>query len=163
MVDTVLTTQEQLINWGGHSLLKSNRLSSLGDCFVSPGSIDVTGVQNIPDDELIGPFIKVIRVPNFDDAIVEANKTAYGLAAGVFTENRNLYEKFNTQIRAGLVNWNQQLTGAVGTAPFGGVKKSGNYRPSGYFAVDYCVYAVASIEIDKLKLPQNLPQGIKVV
>lgn len=163
MVDTILSTQEQLINWGGHSLLKSDRLSSLGDCFVSPGIIDVTGVQNVPDDELIGPFIKVIRVPNFDDAIFEANKTAYGLAAGVFTEKRNLYEKFNTQIRAGLVNWNQQLTGAVGTAPFGGIKKSGNYRPSGYFAVDYCVYAVASIEIDKLKMPQNLPQGIKVV
>ena len=120
-----------------------------------------TAVSKKPDNELIGPFIKIIRAADFDEAITEANNTSYGLAAGVFTEDRTLYEKFDTQIRAGIVNWNQQLTGAVGTAPFGGIKKSGNYRPSGYFAVDYCVYAVASIEVEKLKMPSILPQGIK--
>ncbi|MEY8313112.1 succinylglutamate-semialdehyde dehydrogenase [Oscillospiraceae bacterium 42-9] len=161
MVDHILAEQEQLMEMGGISLLKSERLSSIGDCFVSPGIIDITAVSQKPDNELIGPYIKIIRVTDFDEAIAEANNTSYGLAAGVFTESRNLYEKFNAQIRAGIVNWNQQLTGAVGTAPFGGIKKSGNYRPSGYFAVDYCVYAVASIEVEKLRVPSNLPQGIK--
>ena len=45
-------------------------------------------------------------------------------------------------------------------APFGGVRNSGNYRPSGYFSVDYCVYAVATIENEKLKMPDKLPVGI---
>lgn len=163
MVDAILTEQERLIEMGGIPLLKSERLSSIGDCFISPGIIDITAVSQKPDDELIGPFIKIIRVADFDEAIAEANNTSYGLAAGVITEDRTLYEKFDAQIRAGIVNWNQQLTGAVGTAPFGGIKKSGNYRPSGYFAVDYCVYAVASIEVEKIKMPSNLPQGIKGV
>lgn len=161
MVDAVLAEQKHLLELGGISLVKSERLSSIGDCYVSPGIIDITEVSQKPDDELIGPFIKIIRVANFDEAITEANNTSYGLASGIFTEDRALYEKFNSRIRAGIINWNQQLTGAVGTAPFGGIKKSGNYRPSGYFAIDYCVYAVASIEVEKLKMPSNLPQGIK--
>ncbi len=161
MVDAILFDQEQLIREGGIPLLKSERLSSIGECFVSPGIIDITKVEKKPDNELIGPFIKVIRVKSFDEAIEEANRTAYGLAAGVFTEKRELFEQFDSKIKSGLVNWNQQLTGAAGTAPFGGIKKSGNYRPSGYFAVDYCVYAVAAIEAENVKRPASLPHGIK--
>ena len=67
-----------------------------------------------------------------------------------------------TNIKAGLVNWNQQLTGASGMAPFGGIKHSGNYRPSGYFAVDYCVYPVATIENEELKTPEKLPIGLNI-
>lgn len=161
MVDSILSEQLNLVKQGGKILLESRRLSEIGKCFISPGIIDITSLPEKPDNELIGPFIKVIRVENFDEAIKEANNTAYGLAAGIFTENQALYEKFSFDINAGLVNWNQQLTGAFGTAPFGGIKKSGNYRPSGYFAVDYCVYAVASIEIEKVKPITTLPIGIR--
>lgn len=161
MVDSILSEQLNLVKQGGKILLESRRLSEIGKCFISPGIIDITSLPEKPDNELIGPFIKVIRVENFDEAIKEANNTAYGLAAGIFTENQALYEKFSFDINAGLVNWNQQLMGAFGTAPFGGIKKSGNYRPSGYFAVDYCVYAVASIEIEKVKPITALPIGIR--
>ena len=161
MVDSIISEQTNLINKGCKVLLESKRLTKMGKCFISPGIIDITTLKEKPDKELIGPFIKVIRVENFKEAIDEANNTSYGLAAGIFTEDRALYEKFSFYIKAGLVNWNQQLTGAAGTAPFGGVKKSGNYRPSGYFAVDYCVYAVASIEIEKAKAITTLPIGIK--
>jgi len=160
MVDELLKDQENLIALGGVPLLKSKRLP-IGDCFVSPGIIDITSIQNKPDNELIAPFIKIIRVKTFSEAIEEANNTGYGLAAGVFTEDKSLYNEFAFKIRAGIINWNQQLTGAVGTAPFGGIKKSGNYRPSGYLAVDYCVYAVASIEVEKITMPTVIPQGIK--
>lgn len=160
MVDAVLNEQNRLISLGGIPLLMSKRLS-VGNCFISPGIIDVTSIEDKPDNELIAPFIKIIRVASFSEAINEANNTGYGLAAGVITEDRHLYDEFYSKVRAGLINWNQQLTGAVGTAPFGGIKKSGNYRPSGYFAVDYCVYAVASIEVEQLKMPTTLPQGIE--
>lgn len=161
MVNTVLKEQELLIKMGGKPLLKCEQLP-VGNCFVSPGIIDITNVTNKPDREIIAPFIRLIRVDSFEAAIDEANNSEYGLAAGVFTEDRQQYESFNAKVKAGIVNWNQQLTGAVGIAPFGGVKKSGNYRPSGYFAVDYCVYAVASIEVEQLRLPTSLPIGIKL-
>ena len=160
MVDAVLHDQDRLISLGGIPLLKSERLP-IGDSFISPGIIDVTRIKDKPDNELIAPFIKIIRVDTYTDAINEANNTGYGLAAGVITEDKVLYDEFNSKIRAGLINWNQQLTGAVGTAPFGGIKKSGNYRPSGYLAVDYCVYAVASIEVERMTMPATLPQGIE--
>lgn len=161
MVDYILSEQSKLAEQGGKVLLESRRLSEIGSCFISPGIIDITSLPIKPDNELIGPFIKIIRVENFDEAIKEANNTSYGLAAGIFTEDQSLYKKFSFNINAGLVNWNQQLTGAFGIAPFGGVKKSGNYRPSGFFAVDYCVYAVASIEVEKVKPIATLPVGIK--
>lgn len=161
MVNAILEEQELLIKMGGQLLLKCEQLP-FGNCFVSPGIIDITNVTNKPDHEIIAPFIRLIRVDSFEAAIEEANNSEYGLAAGVITEDRKLYESFNEKIQAGIVNWNQQLTGAVGIAPFGGIKKSGNYRPSGYFAVDYCVYAVASIEVEQVKLPASLPKGVKL-
>ena len=160
MVEITLNEQAHLVELGAKILLEAHSMPC-GSCFISPGIIDVTDVRNKPDIEIIAPFIQLTRVNSFDEAITEANNTAYGLAAGVFTENKELYDEFSKRIRAGIVNWNQQLTGAVGWAPFGGVKKSGNYRPSGFLSADYCVYAVASIEVDKLKLPATLPKGIQ--
>jgi succinylglutamic semialdehyde dehydrogenase len=159
MVDFLLEKQEQYIQKGAIPLLKSIRLD-LGASFVTPGIIDVTNMLQKEDIEILGPFVQVIRVDSFDEAISEANNTQYGLAAGIFTENFQLYEKFTDEIEAGLINWNQQLTGASGLAPFGGIKSSGNYRPSGFLAVDYCVYATASIEVNNLQLPESLPKGI---
>lgn len=162
LVDTIIEEQDRLVKSGAVILKKCERLPQ-GKCFVSPGIIDITHVFERNDDEIIGPFLRVVRVDTFEEAIEEANKSSYGLAAGIFTEERSLYDKFSSQIKAGLVNWNQQLTGASGWAPFGGVKKSGNYRPSGFFSVDYCVYAVASIEIEKTKVVENLPKGIRTL
>ena len=42
----------------------------------------------------------------------------------------------------------------------GGVGLSGNHRPSGYYAVDYCAYAVASLESESLTLPARTVPGL---
>lgn len=160
LVNAVLNYQEELLSMGAKSLIKCEQ-SSLGECFITPGIIDVTSILGkYKNKEIVGPFIRVCRVDTFEQAIEEANNTEYGLAAGIFTDKKELYDAFYSQVKAGLINWNQQLTGASGMAPFGGVKNSGNYRPSGYFAVDYCVYAVATIENEKLSMPANLPIGL---
>ncbi len=96
---------------------------------------------------MFGPLLQVIRYADFDAAIAEANNTQYGLAAGLLSDSKARYEQFWLQSRAGIVNWNKQLTGAASTAPFGGVGASGNHRASAYYAADYCAYPVASLEI----------------
>ncbi len=131
-----------------------------GTGLVRPGLIDVTAVADRDDEEFFGPLLQVIRVADFTAAVAEANHTRYGLAAGLISDRRDLYDVFRTEIRAGLVNWNQQLTGASGAAPFGGIGASGNHRPSGFFAADYCSYPVASIEVPEIKRPAQLPPGI---
>ena len=88
--------------------------------------------------ELFGPLLQLIRVRNFDEAIAEANNTRFGLAAGLFSDDRALYDRFYREIAPGVVNWNRPLTGASSALPFGGVGDSGNHRPSAYFAADYC-------------------------
>ena len=144
---------------GGAILVEMKRMDGPG-YLLSPGLLDVTKVSNRADEELFGPLLQLIRVDNFDAAIREANNTAFGLVAGLLSDNPDLYEKFFRRIRAGVVNWNRQTTGATGKMPFGGVGISGNHRPSGYFAADYCSYPVASLEMDRPILPEALTPGI---
>ena len=156
----VLNAQEQRQDAGGQSLVEA-RILKPGSGIISPALIDVTGVHDLPDEEIFGPLLHLIRVPDFEAAIEAANDTAYGLSAGLLSDNKVLYDQFYTRVRAGLINWNQQITGASGAAPFGGVGLSGNHRPSGFFASDFCAYPVASIEREQLSLPESLPQGIR--
>jgi succinylglutamic semialdehyde dehydrogenase len=117
--------------------------------FVSPAIIDVTEMPERPDIELFGPLLQVIRVPDFDTAIAEANNTRYGLSAALIGGSPEHYDQFWANIRAGIVNWNRPTNGASSSAPFGGVGVSGNHRPSAYYAADYCAYPVVSSEADQ--------------
>jgi len=150
---------ENLKKRGGKPLVEMTRLK--GSAFLTPALMDVTSVHLREDEEIFGPFLQVIRVPNFESAIKEANHTAYGLSAGLLCDNKILYEKFYKEIKAGVISWNTPLTGASSHAPFGGIGHSGNYRPSAYYAADYCAYPVASLEIEKLKMPGTLASGIE--
>ena len=100
--------------------------------------------------------------PAVDAAIAEANNTQYGLAAGLLSESAEHYQQFLIESRAGIVNWNKQLTGAASSAPFGGVGASGNHRASAYYAADYCAYPVASLESETLSLPATLTPGVSL-
>ena len=114
------------------------------------------------DEEFFGPLLQVIRYDGFDAAIAEANNTQYGLAAGLLSESAERYQQFLIESRAGIVNWNKQLTGAASSAPFGGVGASGNHRASAYYAADYCAYPVASLESETLSLPATLTPGVSL-
>lgn len=117
--------------------------------FLKPALIDVTDVAERPDAELFGPVLQVIRVPDFDAALVEANNTRYGLSASLIGGSPELYDRFWGYVRAGIVNWNRPTNGASSNAPFGGMGLSGNHRPSAYYAADYCAYPVVSTEADQ--------------
>jgi succinylglutamic semialdehyde dehydrogenase len=137
-----------LITAGGRALLHMRR--SVPDLpFLSPGIIDVTDIPDRPDIELFGPLLQVIRVPDFDTAIAEANNTRFGLSASLIGGNPDDYGRFWANIRAGIINWNSPTNGASSKAPFGGIGLSGNHRPAAYYAADYCAYPVASTEMDQ--------------
>ena len=137
-----------LITAGGRPLLHMRR--TVPDLpFLSPGIIDVTDVPERPDMELFGPILQVIRVPDFDTAITEANNTRFGMSAALIGGSPDDYGRFWANVRAGIINWNGPTNGASSKAPFGGVGLSGNHRPAAYYAADYCAYPVASTEIDQ--------------
>lgn len=134
----------------GGEVIRALSVQDEGSAFVSPGIIDLTGASAIPDEEHFGPMLAVYRAPDFDAAIRRANATAFGLSAGLLSDDAKKWEKFLALSRAGIVNWNRQTTGAASSAPFGGVGRSGNHRPAAYYAADYCAFPVASMEGDKL-------------
>lgn len=150
--EKILAAQESLKKLGGKPLIEMRQIKP-GLSFLSPGLCDVTAIHERPDEEIFGPFLQVIRVPNFEAAIQEANHTQYGLTAGLLSDDRSEYEEFYRKARAGVINWNAPLTGASSAAPFGGIKRSGNHRPSAYYAADYCSYPIASMENEKIKMP----------
>jgi succinylglutamic semialdehyde dehydrogenase len=137
-----------LMTAGGRPLIHMRR--SIPDLpFLSPGIIDVTDVPDRPDIELFGPLLQVIRVPDLDTAIAEANNTRFGLCAALIGGTPEDYGRFWANIRAGIINWNGPTNGASSKAPFGGIGLSGNHRPAAYYAADYCAYPVASTERDQ--------------
>jgi succinylglutamic semialdehyde dehydrogenase len=119
--------------------------------FLTPGIIDVTAVEQRSDVELFGPVLQVIRVADFDAAIVEANATRYGLSASLIGGSPQLYDRFWANVHAGVINWNKPTNGAPSNAPFGGLGQSGNHRPSAYYAADYCAYPVTSSEAEQAR------------
>lgn len=129
--------------------------------FVTPGIVDVTPLGDaVPDEELFGPLLQIHRYGSFAEALALANRTRFGLAAGLFSEDPAHWEQFLRSIRAGIVNWNRPMTGASSAAPFGGVGASGNHRPSAYYAADYCSYPVASMEQPAPTLPDTPGPGL---
>lgn len=157
----LLKVQARLIDKGARRLLDMSQPLE-GAALLTPGIIDVTDVQPRVDEEVFGPLLQVVRYADFDSAIAEANATRFGLAAGLLSDSRERYEQFWLRSRAGIVNWNKPLTGAASSAPFGGVGASGNHRPSAYYAADYCAYPVASLESERLALPDTLAPGVSL-
>ncbi len=157
----LLQAQHALVQRGGRVLVSMSQLRP-GTGLLSPGLIDVSGITELPDEEYFGPLLQLIRYDTFDQALNIANATAFGLSAGLFSADAQLYQRFLQRIRAGIVNWNRPLTGASSGQPFGGIGRSGNHRPSAWYAADYCAYPVASLEADQLDMPGELPPGLSL-
>ena len=155
----LVQAQADMVAKGGKTLLQMKQLDPKAG-FVTAGIVDVTNAKGIPDEEWFGPLLQIVRVADFDTAIKVANATEFGLAAALLSNDETLWKQFSVQARAGIVNWNRPTTGAASSAPFGGVGKSGNHRPSAYYAADYCAYPVASIETSELEMPAKLSPGL---
>lgn len=143
--DNLIESFLALMSRGGRPI-KHMAVPVQGRPFLNPGIIDVTDMINRPDIELFGPLLQVIRVPDFESAISEANNTRFGLSASLVGGTPAQYDEFWANSRAGIVNWNTPTNGASSSAPFGGIGLSGNHRPSAYYAADYCAYPVVSSE-----------------
>jgi 1-pyrroline-5-carboxylate dehydrogenase len=99
--------------------------------FVAPTVVDGLS-QDHPlfREELFVPFLCVAEVSSFAQALDQANRTEYGLTAGIFSKNPAEVDAFLDRIEAGFVYVNLRAgatTGAwPGVQPFGGWKGSGS-------------------------------------
>jgi len=98
--------------------------------------VEPTIVTKLPKDhellreELFLPILCVEKYEDFDDAIVLANDTEYGLTAGIFSEDKKQQENFFNKIQAGVVYANRSASATtsalVSSQPFVGWKNSGS-------------------------------------
>src|SRR5260370_29699691 len=98
---------------------------------------DVGPSMRIAAEEIFGPFVSIVPVATYEEAIKVANSTEYGLSTAVFTESTRLTFRAMRDIQSGLVYFNAPTTGAEIHMPFGGMKASRNgHRALGTSAVE---------------------------
>ncbi len=85
---------------------------------------DVPIEADIMSNEPFGPVALIRPFKNFDEAIENANRLPFGLAAFVHTENGRQANMAGDAIEAGMIGINTAGISAV-DMPFGGIKESG--------------------------------------
>jgi succinate-semialdehyde dehydrogenase/glutarate-semialdehyde dehydrogenase len=85
---------------------------------------DIPADARVLHEEPFGPLALFSRFTSFDDAITEANRLPYGLAAYAFTRSNTTATALGASIESGMVTINHHGL-ALTETPFGGVKDSG--------------------------------------
>ena len=95
---------------------------------------DVQDEMRIARQEIFGPVMSVIVFKDVDEVIARANRTDYGLAAGVWTRDIKKAHAVANAMRAGTV-WVNCYHVLDTRAPFGGFKQSGIGRELGEYGL----------------------------
>jgi aldehyde dehydrogenase (NAD+) len=95
---------------------------------------DVKDDMKIAREEIFGPVMSVIAFKDSDEVIARANRTNYGLAAGVWTRDIKKVHAVANAVRAGTI-WVNCYHVLDTRAPFGGFKQSGMGRELGEYGL----------------------------
>ena len=126
----------------GARVLIGGSAYDIGACangfFFQPTILDrVTPNMRVAQEEIFGPVLSVIEVPDFDAAIAVLNGTRYGLSSSIYTADVNRAFRAMRDIEAGITYINGPTIGAEVHLPFGGVKDTGNgHREAGTTVYD---------------------------
>lgn len=94
--------------------------------------VDVDPNSTLMQEEIFGPVLAVARVKDFDEALMVANNTEYGLTGALISNNREHLERAREEFHVGNLYLNRKCTGAiVGYQPFGGFNMSGTDSKAG--------------------------------
>jgi aldehyde dehydrogenase (NAD+) len=103
-----------------------------GGFYFEPTLLDaVKPEMRVAQEEIFGPVLAMIEFDDVEEAAVLANRSDYGLVAGVWTRDINKAMTLASRIKAGQVYINTYGAGGGVELPFGGYKKSGYGREKG--------------------------------
>ena len=91
--------------------------------------------MKIAQEEIFGPVVSALRFKDIDDLTTRANKTTYGLSAGIWTKDIKKAHRLAKELKAGTV-WINCYNAFDTASPFGGYKQSGFGRELGQYAVE---------------------------
>jgi len=110
--------------------------ASDGGYFINPTVlVDVKPDMRVVREEIFGPVVVAQRFDDLDDVAKQANDTAFGLGAAVWTKDVSAMHKLAAKIKAGTV-WGNCHAMIDPALPFGGYKQSGLGREQGREGVE---------------------------
>ncbi len=107
--------------------------------YMTPGLFTETkNAMRINEEEIFGPIASVICVSNYEEALLVANDTPFGLTAGICTTSLKSAHHFKQHAEAGMIMVNLPTAGVDFHVPFGG-KKGSSYgaREQGVYAREF--------------------------
>jgi succinate-semialdehyde dehydrogenase/glutarate-semialdehyde dehydrogenase len=99
---------------------------------------DVPNTARIMNEEPFGPVAIINPFSQFEDAIAQANRLPYGLAAYAFTRSSKTVNLVGEQVESGMIGINSYQI-SVPESPFGGVKESGHGSEEGIEGLEACL------------------------
>lgn len=119
---------------GARCVTGGNKIDRAG-YFIEPTVFDgVDDEMKIAREEIFGPVLSVMKFSDPDDVIRRGNRTIYGLAAAVWTNDIGKANRVAADLKAGTV-WINCYNVFDVTIPFGGFKMSGFGRELGEYAL----------------------------
>ncbi|MEY3995882.1 MAG: hypothetical protein RL344_225 [Pseudomonadota bacterium] len=112
------------LHCGATLLAGGQRIGTLGNFFAPTLLDDVPTTADVFNQEPFGPIICVRAFDVLDEAINEANRLSYGLAAYAYTSSLKTIYRFSNELQVGML-WINQAAVTWPELPFGGVKDSG--------------------------------------
>lgn len=116
---------EDAIKSGARAMTGAERIEGDGYFYRPTVLADVPDSARIMNEEPFGPVAMMRPFKTLEEAIEQANRLPFGLAAYMFTENLHTAMTASQLIESGMVGVNA-VTMSTGDAPFGGVKESGH-------------------------------------
>ena len=95
----------------------------------------VTPDMAVARDEVFGPVLSILTFRTMDEAIALANDSAYGLSAGVWSENIHTCLEVARRVQAGTI-WTNTWMDGYPELTFGGFKQSGQGRELGRYGLE---------------------------
>ena len=132
-IEETRNNKEGTILTGGHSL--KGTVYEKGYFYRPTLVTDITPGSRLVTDEIFGPVLPVMTVPDLDTAIREANNSRFGLGASIWTKDLSTTKRVFNEVNAGIIWVNRHLT-VPPEVPFGGVNDSGIGRENGRHALD---------------------------
>ena len=106
------------------------------DAIVHPTILEnVSSESEIVAEETFGPVIPLFAFEDIDEIIPLINNSAYGLQAGVFTDNLSIIKYLYNELEVGTLAVNDGPGFRTEHFPFGGVKESGVGREGIKYAI----------------------------
>ena len=120
---------------GAELVLGGKRIGSAGYFFEPTVLTEVPATARILTEEPFGPIAPIGSFKTFDEAVAEANRLPFGLAAYAFTRSLKTATAVGNAIESGMVSINH-FGLALPEVPFGGIKDSGYGSEGGTEAIE---------------------------